>query len=134
MKKLIILRGLPGSGKTTLAVFFEKFLEGAVTVAADDYFTDKEGNYNWFAAGTGAAHSWCQSQVDMHMSNSAGCIIVHNTSTTDKELLPYFVLAEKYGYEITSLIVENRHGNKNIHNVPGETMIKMKGRFSVQLG
>ncbi len=37
---------------------------------------------------------------------------------------PYLKLAEKYDYKVVSLIVENRHGNKSVHNVPDETMEK----------
>ena len=45
-------------------------------------------------------------------------IIVSNTSTTQKELAPYQDLAEEYEYQVVSLVVENRHGNNSIHNVP----------------
>ena len=56
-------------------------------------------------------------------------IIVSNTSTTEKELQPYLELAKKYDYKVVSLIVENRHGNKDIHGVPEETLVKMENRF-----
>ena len=46
---------------------------------------------------------------------------------------PYFDLAEKYGYTVTTLIVESRHDNKNDHNVPVETVNKMRNRFSIKL-
>jgi hypothetical protein len=45
----------------------------------------------------------------------------------------YYKLAEQYGYKVVSLIVENRHGNKNIHNVPDETLEKMESRFQIKL-
>ena len=32
-----------------------------------------------------------------------------------------------------SLIVENRHGGKNVHGVPDETLEKMEQRFSIKL-
>jgi hypothetical protein len=46
---------------------------------------------------------------------------------------PYLKLAEKYDYKVVSLIVENRHGNKSVHNVPDETMEKMRNRFEIKL-
>ena len=46
---------------------------------------------------------------------------------------PYYELAEKYGYAVFSLIVENRHGGKNVHNVPEETLEKMRNRFEIKL-
>jgi hypothetical protein len=42
-------------------------------------------------------------------------------------------LAQKYDYKVVSLIVENRHGNKSVHDVPDETIEKMKKRFEVSL-
>jgi hypothetical protein len=46
---------------------------------------------------------------------------------------PYYDLAEKYGYRVYSLIVENRHGGVNEHGVPQETLEKMKNRFEIKL-
>ncbi|MNH05797.1 hypothetical protein D3C79_651440 [compost metagenome] len=60
-------------------------------------------------------------------------VIISNTFTTEKELKPYLALAEECGYRVTTLIVENRHGNSSIHGVPDETMTKMRNRFSVKL-
>ena len=55
-------------------------------------------------------------------------VIVSNTSTTEKELKPYLALAEEYGYAVTSIIVENRHGGQSIHNVPQETIDEIRAR------
>jgi hypothetical protein len=45
----------------------------------------------------------------------------------------YFKLAEKYGYKVVSLIVENRHGGKNVHGVPEDKLEIMKNRFEIKL-
>jgi hypothetical protein len=45
----------------------------------------------------------------------------------------YYKLAERYGYRVHSLIVENRHGGINEHNVPEEKLEQMKTRFEVKL-
>jgi hypothetical protein len=45
----------------------------------------------------------------------------------------YFDLAERYGYRVVSLIVENRHGAKNTHNVPDEVLDNMRSRFEIKL-
>jgi hypothetical protein len=42
-------------------------------------------------------------------------------------------LAEKYGYRVYSLIVENRHGGVNEHGVPEEKLEQMKERFNVKI-
>jgi hypothetical protein len=45
----------------------------------------------------------------------------------------YFDLAEKHGYRVYSLIVENRHGGVNEHGVPEDKLEIMKNRFEVKL-
>jgi hypothetical protein len=46
---------------------------------------------------------------------------------------PYFNMAEKYGYKVFSIIVENRHGGKNEHGVPDDKLELMRNRFEVKL-
>lgn len=131
---LIILRGLPGSGKTS----FAKYMFSNNVFEADQYFYDENGNYNFDATKLHAAHMDCQNRVEklMQMSSTTQYgseIVVSNTATTEKELKPYYDLAEKYDYKVVSLIVENRHGSKNVHNVPDEKLEQMRNRFSIKL-
>lgn len=127
-KVLFILRGVPGCGKTTLANYLYGFSMVGEMFAADDFFI-KEGTYQFDASKLGEAHKWCREQVEDAMIDGVGPLILHNTSTTEKELEPYLALAEKYGYNIFSLVVENRHGNKNVHSVPEESLKKMEARL-----
>jgi NEDD4-binding protein 2 len=136
MKTLIILRGLPGSGKSTFAnyMFSNNIFE------ADQYFYNEDRNYNFDASKLHLAHKYCQLRVEHAMEAnliSGGVyfseIVVSNTSTTEKELEPYLELAKKYDYQVVSLIVENRHSGVSKHNVPIETIEKMKNRFSIKL-
>jgi predicted kinase len=126
MKELFLLRGLPGAGKSTLA----KSL-GGMQIEADKYFMDGD-EYKFDPSKLKEAHAWCQNAVSVWMK-SQDKIIVSNTFTQEWEMQPYYDLAEKYGYRVYSLIVENRHGGVNEHGVPQETLDKMKNRFEVQL-
>jgi hypothetical protein len=45
----------------------------------------------------------------------------------------YVDLAERYGYTVFSLIVENRHGGSNKHGVPVDVIKNMKNRFEIKL-
>jgi hypothetical protein len=45
----------------------------------------------------------------------------------------YYDLAKRYGYKVTSVIVENRHGGESIHSVPDATLGNMRNRFSIKL-
>jgi len=140
--KLYLIRGLPGSGKSTLA---EEMADAFYCSQweADMYFYlvperpsgtiifGKE--YRFDASKLHAAHVWCQDRVENDMENERDDIIVSNTFTTEKELKPYLELAEKYGYTVNTMIIENRHGSASVHRVPEETMTKMRNRFSVKL-
>lgn len=60
-------------------------------------------------------------------------IAVANTFTQEWEMQPYLDLAKEHGYTVHTIIVENRHGNESIHNVPKATVEKMKKRFEIKL-
>lgn len=136
MKNFIILRGVSGSGKTTVASFIEELALGSFgrcTIAtADDYFM-KDGVYKFNKFGLGKAHETCKRKVETAMSFNVPVVVLANTNTTEKDFKPYIELAEKYKYKIISLVVENRHGNKNIHDVPEETLIKQAEKLKGSL-
>jgi hypothetical protein len=48
-------------------------------------------------------------------------------------MIPYYDMGKEFGYTIFSLIVENRHGGKNIHGVPDDKLEVMKNRFELKL-
>lgn len=132
MKTLILLRGLPGSGKTTLA----KLLVGDKDYChkeADTYFVDREGNYNFNPSKIKDAHAWCKSEIEFAMKNEHSPVVVSNTFTQEWEMEAYYELAKTYGYQVSSIIVENRHGGKNIHNCPEDKVEIMKKRFEIKL-
>jgi adenylate kinase family enzyme len=132
-KILYIVRGIPGSGKST----FAKTL-GGIHIEADQYFMDGEGNYNFDGSKIKLAHEYCRAQTGAWMSSdglqvNVDKIVVSNTFTQEWEMEPYFELAKKYGYKVFTVIVENRHGGTNEHNVPEDKIEQMKNRFSIKL-
>jgi len=128
MKELILLRGLPGSGKSTLA----KVIGGSY-VEADMFFVDDAGNYNFDASHLKDAHEWCHDLVFMDVLKDVPLIVVSNTFTQEWEMKPYYEIAKQYGYQVHSVIVENRHGGVNTHGVPEDKLEVMKNRFEVKL-
>ena len=136
MKKVIILRGVSGCGKSSFAALLNDLYDrgndgkccnhtdSCIVCTADDYFVNEKGEYKFDFSKLGAAHKQCFDKFKNAVSESMELVIVANTNTSEKEFNPYIELAKSYGYEITSLIVENRHGGKNIHNVPQETLDK----------
>jgi len=137
-KMLYIVRGIPGSGKST----FAKKLVGHdfLVCEADKYFIDKEtGEYKFDISKIKDAHKFCQDMVETYMKDSLlndhfyTEIAVSNTFTQEWELQPYYELAIKYGYYVTSIIVENRHGGTNKHGVPDDKLEQMKNRFEIKI-
>jgi predicted kinase len=135
-KKLYIVRGVPGSGKSTFALN----LVGSdfLVCEADKYFM-VDGEYKFDGSKLKEAHESCRTLVETYMKDSLMNdqfyreIAVSNTFTQEWEMQPYFELAEKYGYMVFSIIVENRHGGSNQHGVPAEAIQRMKDRFNVKL-
>jgi predicted kinase len=137
MKTLILLRGIPGSGKSTFANYI---WNNYAICEADQYFVNKEtGEYKFKPDEIKIAHQWCKDEVENRMKDNQVNpqyypeIVVSNTFTQEWEMESYYKLAEKYGYRVFSLIVENRHGGKNTHGVPDEKVEVMKNRFQIKL-
>jgi uridine kinase len=127
MKKTVyILRGCPGNGKTTLAEELCTSNKSSVICSADDYFTDLDGNYNWDAEQLGSAHNWCFNLFEENIKDETEIIIVANTNTRERDVNKYRNYAIENDYTVFVLTVENYHKGKNIHNVPEETIDKMK--------
>jgi predicted kinase len=132
---LILLRGVPGSGKTTLGEIILNCPQpsGTKVLSADDFFIDQEGNYNFDPSKLKEAHNLCQQKCAENMRNGIYKIVVANTFTQEWEMETYFKMAERYSYRVHSVIVENRHGSQNIHDVPDEKILQMKNRFEVKI-
>jgi len=128
MKTLILLRGLPGSGKSTFAQTLN-----CPVFEADMFFVNSQGVYNFDFTRIKDAHSWCQEMVEDHMFNQHEKIAVSNTFTQEWEMKPYYDMAKTYGYNVFSIIVENRHDGENVHGVPADKLEVMKNRFEVKL-
>jgi predicted kinase len=127
-KVLYLVRGLPGSGKST----FSKNL-GGKHFEADMYFTGPDGSYNFVPESISEAHNWCRHSVMDAMKNGEPLVVVSNTFTMKWEMEAYYLLAQELGYMVFSIIVENRHGGKNLHGCPEEKVEIMRGRFEVSL-
>jgi predicted kinase len=125
-KELILLRGLPGSGKSTFA---KRICNQHVE--ADEFFV-VNGVYEFDPTKLKQAHEWCRNKAQEWMKQGYN-VVVSNTFTQEWEMDPYYWLAEQYGYRVHSLVVENRHMGVNQHGVPADKLEQMKNRFEIKL-
>lgn len=131
-KNLYLLRGIPGAGKSTLARQL-----GCTHFETDTFFM-VDGEYKFDPSKLKEAHKWCQDNVHSAMilnvtTGDHSDIVVSNTFTQAWEMEPYIELAKSWGYRVFSIIVENRHGGINQHNVPEDKLQVMKDRFEFKL-
>ena len=98
-----------------------------------DMFFIKDGEYKFDGSKLKTAHNWCQDVVEHWMDENKPKIVVSNTFTQEWEMDYYYKLAERFGYRVYSVIVENRHGGVNEHGVPEEKLEQMKNRFEIKL-
>lgn len=119
----MITRGVPGAGKTSFCQDLAG--PGAAVIAADDYFYDSNGKYNFDASKLGLAHGDCKRKCEEAMLEGIN-VFVNNTCIKEQEITPYRKLAEEYGYKIYVIVVENRHGGTNQHGVPEAKLQEME--------
>lgn len=152
---LYIIRGLPGTGKSTLG----ETLAPGHFFAADDYFYDDQGNYNFDPTKLGEAHAQCQGNVrdalilgakraDQNRQISLKWnwserrirlvgtrVAVCNTFSQRWEFEPYIKMANEFGarYFLIDLFdnntpIEALH-KRNTHGVPMHVYDSMLNRW-----
>jgi predicted kinase len=127
VKKVIIMRGVSGSGKSTYARNFSN----AAILSSDDYWTRDGGDYkeNFNVEKLGAAHAWnLRRYIDCLVFESKTrsdendiTIVIDNTNTIVAELAPYYAVAQAFQVpvEIITLMVDPKIAlARNVHGVP----------------
>jgi len=124
---LFICRGLPGSGKSSLA----RRLAPLANAAADDFFMHN-GEYDFDPALIRDAHEDCQDRIRGFMTAGEPVVAVHNTFSRPWEIKAYQELAEKHGYSIFIVEAQNEFGN--VHGVPQAAVELMRDRWEPLIG
>ena len=139
--KVYIIRGAPGTGKTTEASKIMDEDENVVHCSADNYFYEvaalNDTSYleefkPWLV---GKAHQFCWGAF-IHALVVMGekTIIVDNTNTYKWEYENYVLLAEQLGYEVEIIVTDMSESaevyhERNTHGVPLEVIERMLREF-----
>lgn len=132
MSRVVILRGIPGSGKSTYAA---KEYPDYQVCSADHYFTHN-GVYTFDAKLLPFSHRSCLDKfLGLLQSNCSG-IVVDNTNVHAHEISPYLRLADVFLYdvEIVRLYCDPASAfNRNVHGVPFKTVLDMTRRMDAEV-
>lgn len=118
--KLRIIRGLPGSGKTTFAKTF-----GCFHVEQDMRLIQGD-EYTWTKERIPDAVRFCRLAAKLAMLEGLD-VVVSNTFTRLLEMEWYLDFARYRGYDVTVYKMTGVHDS--VHNVPEAAMKIMKGRW-----
>ncbi len=121
MKKMIMIMGVPGSGKTSKARKLKKLLS-AYHFEADMFMVDESGKYKFDPEKLGFCHDCCWNKTFAAMYAGA-TVIVSNTFIKAWERAPYFDLARQFGYDVLVIRMNTRYNS--IHDVPKEKIEQM---------
>ena len=94
--RMLLTRGLPGSGKSALATSVAKE-RGGVVFSADDFFTAADGTHRIDLSKVPEAHKAAQYHARAAAAAGAELIIIDNTHTRQFEMLDYIRIAANHG-------------------------------------
>jgi len=122
--ELILIRGLPGSGKSTLGARLARE-KGINQYEADQYFMI-DGEYRFDMKYLSLAHDTCF-QNFRHDLSLRRSMIVSNTFTRWQEMRDYVEYALDVGYKVK--IITCLGSFHNVHGVPADVLERMRQRF-----
>ncbi len=139
MYKMSILRGVPGSGKSTWAENAQLSQpDEVVIVSADSFFVGSDGVYRFDYTKLGKAHERCFRSAACYvvrpwqMPDNSLHLIIDNTNTTAIEMAPYVALANAFSMDLEILFfdVDSKIAHaRNKHGVPLESVVRMVDRI-----
>ena len=122
--KLIILRGLPGSGKSTWAKKLQE--QTGCSHYENDMFFMQSGKYKYDAKKYRQATNWCFQQT-MNDLKSGKNVVVSNVFVKVLTVNEYVNAAKKLGAKVKVFRKTSQY--QNIHDVPAAVFKSMKDNF-----
>ncbi|NWW45976.1 N4BP2 protein, partial [Pedionomus torquatus] len=132
---LVLLRGVPGSGKSYLARTLLEDNPGGIILSTDDYFC-KNGQYHYDPDCLGEAHDWNRKRAKEAFEMRISPIIIDNTNIQAWEMKPYVTLAQQFKYKVMFREPDTwwkfkpkELERRNIHGVSKEKIKRMLERY-----
>jgi hypothetical protein len=95
------------------------------------FWVGADGVYRFVGERVREAFEWCQDSVSTALAEGRS-VVVSNTFTTHREILPYIELAEDYRAAVEVVHVTGEFGS--VHGVPDDVLAKMAARWQVWEG
>lgn len=120
MSELVLLRGAPGSGKSTFAAVLAR--QGFLHLEADHWMINDRYEYEFNPNLLKYCHAQCLERTKVVLARDRN-VVVANTFTRLWELEPYLQLS----YRTTVMKMEGIF--TNVHGVPAEKVQAMRERY-----
>ena len=129
MKQLIIIRGLPGSGKSKLSAAVAD-----TCISEDDYFSlCTGGGYRFDPGQRYEAIGWMIDQTIRRMREGVSRIAVATCALNLGELSGIKMEADRLGYTTFTVLLQNSHGHQSVHDVSEPDYECMRANMSTTL-
>lgn len=127
-QRLTLVRGVPGSGKSTMAFDILKYdlPMGSRHFEADMYFLGPQGKYTFDGDKIRDAHGWCYASTRIALAQGRS-VIVSNTFVRVWEMEHYRTLAQNFNIEFK--VVEAKGNYGNVHDVPDDVVERMRSQW-----
>ena len=137
-KELILVRGLPGSGKSTLGAYLGGQKPGSIekppTLVESDMYFMLNGQYAWTRAMLSLAHSWCRAESFRRL-RFLDRVVVANVFAKRDQILPYIEQARQLKCQVWLIEPEGNRlsveelAARNTHGVPLQRIQEMKASW-----
>ena len=122
---MFLMRGPPGSGKSTVVRRLQELYPNIVVCSADHFFLTADGVYKWDLSKLSEAHIACQQKADAAAKNRQN-IVIDNTNIRRWEMSRYYHIAKHNGYIVIVIIPQTpwalQHTHLALRNVHGMSL------------
>lgn len=127
---IYLMRGLPGSGKSTMASGL-----GGLVFSTDDFFM-VDGQYRFDPEKIAEYHQKNIDRTEVAMKTGEPLIVIDNTNILAAHMRPYVLLADQYGYRVEIRMPTTPWmwdvdilAERNSHHVSRDILLRMKNAF-----